>query len=95
MKQHSNKGSFETYYSAPVFTDGCPGGSTVKNPPAMQETQVAALGWEDPWRKEMATHSSILDLRTWAEGPDGLQSMASPKVRHDSVTKQKQRCSQK
>ena len=39
-----------------------PGGSVVKTPPAMQETQVRSLGWEDPLEKEMATHSSIL---TW------------------------------
>ena len=32
---------------------------TVKNLPAMQETQVLSLGWEDPLEKEMATHSSI------------------------------------
>ena len=32
---------------------------TVKNPPAVQETQVPSLGWEDPL-EEMATHSSIL-----------------------------------
>ena len=37
-----------------------PGGSVVKNPPAMQETQVASLGQEDPLQEEMATHSSIL-----------------------------------
>ena len=40
-----------------------PGGSVVKTPPAMQETQetrVKSLGWEDPLEKEMATHSSIL-----------------------------------
>ena len=49
MKQHSNKDSFETsYYSTPVFTEGFPGGSAVKNLPAMQETQVASLGQEDP-----------------------------------------------
>ena len=49
MKQHSNKDSFETsYYSTPVFREGFPGGSAVKNPPAMQETQVASLGQEDP-----------------------------------------------
>ena len=35
------------------------GGSVVENPPAMQETQVQSLGWEDPLEKEMATHSSI------------------------------------
>ena len=32
----------------------------VKNPPAMQETQVQSLGWEDPLEKEMPTHSNIL-----------------------------------
>ena len=32
----------------------------VKNPPAMQETQIQSLGWEDPLEKGMATHSSIL-----------------------------------
>ena len=31
-----------------------------KNSPAMQETQVPSLGWEDPLEEEMATHSSIL-----------------------------------
>ena len=39
---------------------GFPGGSVVKNPPAMQKTQVQSLGWEDPLEDEMATHSSIL-----------------------------------
>ena len=37
-----------------------PCGSTGKNLPAMQETWVQSLGWEDPLEKEMATHSSIL-----------------------------------
>ena len=50
-----------------------PGGSTVKNPPAMQETQVQSLGWEDPLEKEMATHSSILAWEIlWTEEPGGL-----------------------
>ena len=45
----------------------------VKNLPAMQETQVQALGWEDPLEKGMATHSSILAWRIpWTEEPDGL-----------------------
>ena len=35
----------------------------VKNPPAMQETWVQSLGWEDPLEKRMATHSSILTWR--------------------------------
>ena len=48
----------------------------VKNPPAMQETQVQSLGWENPLEKEMATHSSVLALEIpWAEKPSGLQSM--------------------
>ena len=37
-----------------------PCGSAVKNPPAMQETWVRPLGWEDPFEKGKATHSSIL-----------------------------------
>ena len=45
----------------------------VKHLPAMQETWVQSLGWEDPLEKEMATHSSILAWRIpWTEGPDGL-----------------------
>ena len=43
-----------------------PGGSAVKNPPAMQEiqeTQVQFLGWEDPFEGGMATYSSILAWR--------------------------------
>ena len=35
----------------------------VKNLPAMLETRVRSLGWEDPWEKGMATHSSILSWR--------------------------------
>ena len=42
---------------------GFPGGPGVKNLPAMQETQVQFLSWEDPLEKEMATHSSILAWR--------------------------------
>ena len=41
----------------------------VKNPPAMQETWVQSLGWEDPLKKGMATHSSILAWEIpWTEG---------------------------
>ena len=51
---------------------------SVKNLPAMQETWVQSLGWEDPLEKEMATQSSILSWRIpWTEEPCGLQSMAS------------------
>ena len=45
----------------------------VKNPPAMQETQVQSLSWEDALEKGMATHSSILAWRIpWAEEPGSL-----------------------
>ena len=48
----------------------------VKNPPAMQETQVRSMGREDPLEKRMATHSSILAWRIpLTEEPGGLQSM--------------------
>ena len=43
-----------------VAGKGYPGGSAVKNLPAMQETQVQSLGWEDLLEKGMATHSIIL-----------------------------------
>ena len=67
---------------------GFPGGSVVKNPPAMQETQVWPLGWEDPLEKEMATHSSILVWEIpWTEEPGGLQSMALRRGSHDLATK--------
>ena len=47
----------------------------LKRLPAMRETQVRPLGWEDPLEKEMATHSSILAWRIpWTEELDGLQS---------------------
>ena len=56
----------------------------VKNLLAMQETWVRSLGWEDPLKKKMATHSSILAWRTpWTKEPDGLQSVGSQRVRHD------------
>ena len=56
----------------------------VKNPPAMQETWIQSLGWEDPLETGMATHSSTLAWRiAWTEDPDGLQSMGSPRVAHN------------
>ena len=63
----------------------------VKNPPAMQETQVQSLGREDFPKKEMATHSSILAWKIlWTEEPGGLELMGSQRVRHDLETKQQQ-----
>ena len=56
----------------------------VKNLPAMQETWVQTLGWEDPLEKGMATRSSVLAWRIpWTEEPGRLQSMGSQRVRHD------------
>ena len=56
----------------------------VKNLPAMQETQIRFLDWEDPLEKEMATHSGSLAWRIpWAEEPGGLQSMGLQRVGHD------------
>ena len=53
----------------------------VKNLPAVQETQVQSLGWEDPLEKGMATHSSILAWRIpWTEEPSGLQSKGSKEL---------------
>ena len=57
---------------------------TVKNLPAMQETQVQSLGQEDPLEEEMATHSSILVWRTpWTEEPGGLQATGLQRGRYD------------
>ena len=52
----------------------------VKNPPAMQETWVRSLAWEDPLEKGKATHSSILAWRI----PWTIQSMGSQRVGHNS-----------
>ena len=56
----------------------------VKNSPAMQETLVWSLGWEDPLEEGMETHSSILAWRIpWAEEPGGLQCIGSQRAGHD------------
>ena len=58
--------------------------SVVKNLPAMQETQVRSLGWEDTPEEEMATHSSILTWRIpWTEEAGRLQYMGWQRVGHD------------
>ena len=57
----------------------------VKNPPAMKETRIRSLGWEDPLEEKMATHSSILAWRIpWTEEP--VQYMGSQRVGYDCVT---------
>ena len=55
------------------FSHGFVVGSVVKNPPAIQETRVLSLGWEDPLEEGMAAHSSILAGEIpWTEEPSGL-----------------------
>ena len=61
---------------------------TVKRLSTMRETQVPALGWEDPLEKEMAIHSSTIAWKIpWTEEPGRLQSMGSQRVGHDSNIK--------
>ena len=56
-----------------VITNSFPVAQTVKNLPAMQETQVLSLGWEDLLEKGMATHASILAWSIpWTEEPGRL-----------------------
>ena len=63
---------------------GFPSGSVVKNPAAVQETQVQSLGGKDPLEKEMASHFSILAwIISWTEEPGRLQSLGSQRDRHD------------
>ena len=66
---------------------------TVKDLPVMQETRVQNLGQEDPRKKGMTTHSSVLARGIpWTEELGGLQSLGSQRARHDSVTVNFQQC---
>ena len=57
---------------------------TVKNLPAMQDTGVRSLDWEDPLEKAKATYSSILAWKSpWTAETDGLQSVGSQRIKHD------------
>ena len=68
--------------SANILNKGFPRGSVLKNPPAMQETQVQFLSREDPLQKETATYSSIFAWEIpWTEEPGGLQSVGSQESR--------------
>ena len=59
---------------------GFPDDLAVKNPPAMQETWMRSLHWEDPLEKKMATHPSVLAWKLpWTDEPAGVQSMGSQK----------------
>ena len=71
-------------YCRNLFRMGFLAGSNYKNPPAMQETWVRSLGWEDLLEKGTATDSTILAWRIpWTEEAGGLQSMGSQRVGHD------------
>ena len=61
-----------------------PGGSVVKNLPAIQETRVLSLGWEDLLEKGMVTHCISLAWKIpWTEEPGAMQSMGLLRVGHD------------
>ena len=76
---------FESYKKICSAKQGFPGGSALKNPPAVQviqEMQVLFLGWEDLLEEGMTTHSSILARRIpWTEESGGLQFTRSQRVR--------------
>ena len=56
----------------------------VKNSPAIQETWVQSLDWEDLLEKGKPTHSSVLAWRIpWTEEPDGLHSVGLKRIGHD------------
>ena len=57
-------------------------GSVVKNPPAVQETPVQFLGWEDPLEKRKGYPLQYSES-PWTEEPGGLQPMGSQRVGHD------------
>ena len=60
---------------------------TVKKPPAMRDTWIWSLGWDDPLEKEIAIHSSILAWRIpWTEEPGRPQSMGLQRLWHDLAT---------
>ena len=81
-------GKTDNKHLSTIYTNGDKGVSlvaqTVTNLPAMQETWVRSLGWEDPLEREMVTHSSILAWKiSWTEEPGGLQSVGSQRIGHD------------
>ena len=75
-RQARDWGKMFTKYVCAIHTMGFPVAQMVKNLPAIQETWVRSLGWEDPLQKRMATHSSSLAWRIpWTEEPGGPQSI--------------------
>ena len=73
-----------TKTASSINSAGKIGQLSVKRLPAMQETRVRSLGWEDPLEKEMATHSSILAWKIpWIEEPGRIHSMGLQRLGHD------------
>ena len=74
-------------FTLPCTSEGFPGGSVVKNPPAVQEPpekRVRSLSQEDPLEEGMATHSIFLAWRIpQTEGPGRSQSIGLQRVGHD------------
>ena len=78
MRKGGEKGTKRAIPLVPGAAQGFPGDLAIKNPPAMQETQVRSLGREDPLEVGLTTHSSVLAWRSpWTEEPGGLQSIKS------------------
>ena len=86
----SSVGQVGRKYYLDISIQGFPGGSVVKNPPAMQELQemqVPSLGWEDPLEESMATHSSALAWRIPRTGESGrLWATGSQRVGQGNST---------
>ena len=71
-----------------MFTIFCPRATLVAQSVKNQPANAGDVGQEDPLKKEMATHSSIIAWGIpWTEEPGGRQSMGSQRVGHDSATK--------
>ena len=71
-------------YKYPLHVWASPGAQKLKNLPIMQEIRVQSPDQEDPLKKGMATHFSILSWTIpWTEEPGGLQSMGSQRVRYN------------
>ena len=67
-----------------IMWKGFPSGSAVKNLPAVQETWVRSLGWEDTLEEGMATHFSIPAGKTqWTKKSGRLRSTGVQRVEHD------------
>ena len=85
---HSSKTSGRTIIKSMLYNGATLVAQTVKNPPAMWETWVQSLGWEDPLEEGTATHSSIVVWRTPMDrGAWQATVHGSQRVGHDRETK--------